>query len=117
MPENHQDPLTRYYANHRDALSRAHRALLGGIHDEAVAFTEEHPEVAHDPGMEDVRKMPPNEHLAAVKRLHAGESAGPKPHENETNDIALGDRAKRMQGHTRHKPSGFEVIAHAVKGY
>ena len=89
MQKNHQSPLARFYSNHPDALSRAHRSLLGGIHDEAVAYAEEHPEVAHHPGFEDVRNLPPNKHLEAVKRLREGESSGPEG-ENSDTDGFLG---------------------------
>lgn len=111
---NHQDPLTRYYANHPQHLAQIHRAFLGGISDEAQAFIQANPHLAHHPDMENIRNLPKSEHLQAVRRLRAQESSGPESEsdsanrrDNKETDLALGDKAKRTAGHARSKSARY----------
>lgn len=97
------ESLKRLFKNHPNAAARAHRAMLGGIADEAQAWMGENnaDHLAYHPDMEAIKNLPQGEHLQAIKRLHMQESSGPETHENTINDLALGDRAKRTPAHKR----------------
>lgn len=102
------ESLKRLFKNHPNAAARAHRAMLGGIADEAQAWMGENyaDHLAYHPDMEAIKNLPQGEHLAAIKKLHMQESSGPdsdgnQPHENTMNDLMLGDRAKRTPMHHR----------------
>ena len=102
------ESLKRLFKNHPNAATRAHRAFLGGISDEAQAYMGENyvDHLAYHPDMEAIRQLPQGEHLAAVKRLHMQESSGPEESGDDTNrdtEMYLGDRAKRTLSH-KHTP-------------
>lgn len=99
--------MQRFYRNHPDALSQAHRAHLGGLGLSEEAQQEmvkrNAPELAHAKGIEAIGSLPKSEHARAVVELHRRESPGTPPEtiDNEETDRALGDRARRTAGHTR----------------
>lgn len=106
--------MQRFYDNHPDELSQAHRAHLGGLglSEEAQAEMVKRvaPELAHARGIAAIGAMPKSEHAKAVARLHQQESSGPESgngRDNEETDLALGDRAKRTSGHKRTRVARY----------
>ncbi|HEX8881802.1 MAG TPA: hypothetical protein VF749_17290 [Candidatus Acidoferrum sp.] len=99
--------MQRFYDNHPDELSQAHRAHLGGlgISEEAQAelVPRNAPELAHAKGIEAIGARPKSEHAKAVAELHARESRGSEQDDNAETERYLAERGKRMPGHARRQ--------------